>query len=77
MNLAAFLHANTYSGKLKDTLIVISGYIQIYVWPLKLVSAIFYQVFVFPPNDSRSKTMKSVFYFIKKALFVLKIFKIL
>ena len=44
---------------------------------LKLVSAIFYQIFVFPPNDSLSKTMKSVFYFIKKALFVLNIFKLL
>ena len=32
----------------------------------------FYQIFVFPPNDSPSKTIKSVFYFIKKALFVFK-----
>ena len=30
---------------------------------LKLVSAIFYQIFIFP-NDSPSKTMKNVFYFI-------------
>ena len=37
----------------------------------------FYQISVFAPNDSPSKTMKSVFYFIKKALFVLEIFKIL
>ena len=44
---------------------------------LRLVSAIFYKIFVFPPNDSPSKTMKSVFYFIKKALFVLEIFKLL
>ena len=44
---------------------------------LNLVSAIFYQIFVFPPNDSPSKTMKYVFYFIKKALFVLEIFKLL
>ena len=29
MNLAGFLHANTYSGKLKDNLIVIGGYVQI------------------------------------------------
>ena len=29
---------------------------------LKLVSAIFYQIFVFPLNDSPSKTMKSVFF---------------
>ena len=31
---------------------------------LKLVSAIFYQIFIFAPNDSPSKSMKSVFYFI-------------
>ena len=31
---------------------------------LKLVSAIFYQFFIFSPNDSTSKTMKNVFYFI-------------
>ena len=31
---------------------------------LKLVSVIFYQFFVFTANDSPSKTMKSVFYFI-------------
>ena len=44
---------------------------------LKLVSAIFYQIFIFSSNDSPSKTMKNVFYFIEKALFVLKIFKLL
>ena len=31
---------------------------------LNLVSAIFYQIFIFSPNDSPSKTMKSVFYVI-------------
>ena len=31
---------------------------------LKLVSAIFYQIFIFPPNKSPLKTMKNVFYFI-------------
>ena len=31
---------------------------------LKLVSAIFYQIFIFSPNDSPSKAMKNVFYFI-------------
>ena len=35
MNLVDFLHANTYSGKVKVTLIVIGGYVQIKVWPLK------------------------------------------
>ena len=44
---------------------------------LKLVSAIFYQIFDFPLNDYPRKTMKSVFYFIKKVLFVLEIFKLL
>ena len=31
---------------------------------LKLVSAIFYQIFMPSPNDSFSKTIKNVFYFI-------------
>ena len=31
---------------------------------LKLVSAIFYQIFIFSPNDSPLKTMKNVFHFI-------------
>ena len=31
--------------------------------------------FYFSPNDSPSKTMKNVFYFISKALFVLEILK--
>ena len=43
---------------------------------LKLMSAIFYQIF-YSPNDSPSKTMKNAFYFIKKALFVLEIIKFL
>ena len=42
---------------------------------LKLVSAIFYEIFIFSPNDSPSKTI--VFYFIEKALFVLEILKFL
>ena len=31
---------------------------------LKLVSAIFYQILIFSPNDSPLKTVKNVFYFI-------------
>ena len=31
---------------------------------LKLVSVIFHEIFIFSPNDSPSKTMKHVFYFI-------------
>ena len=42
---------------------------------LKLVSAIFYKIFISSSNDRPSKTMKNVFYFIEKALFVLEIFK--
>ena len=44
---------------------------------LKLVSAIFYQIFVFSSSDRPSKTMKNVFYFILKARFILEIFKFL
>ena len=40
---------------------------------LKLVSAIFYQNFIFSANDSPRKAMTKVFYFIWKALFVLEI----
>ena len=31
---------------------------------LKLVSAIFYQIFIFAPNNSPLQTMKNAFYFI-------------
>ena len=44
---------------------------------LKLVSAIFYQIFIFEPNDSPLKTLKIFFYFMKKALFVVETFKFL
>ena len=45
---------------------------------LKLVSTIFYQMFIFSSNDSPLKDMTNVFYFIEKALFVLfSIFKFL
>ena len=44
---------------------------------LKFVSAIFYQIFIFSPKDSTLRTMKNVFCFIWKALFVLEIFKFL
>ena len=40
---------------------------------LKLASTIFYQIFIFLPNDSPSKAMKCVFYFIQKAFFVLEL----
>ena len=42
---------------------------------LKLVSAICYEIFIFSPNNSPLKTTKNVFYFMKKALFILEIFK--
>ena len=44
---------------------------------LRPVSAIFNQIFVFPPNYSPSKTKNNVFSFVEKALFVCKIFKFL
>ena len=44
---------------------------------LKLVYAIFYQIFIFSPNESPLKAMKNVLYFIQKALFILQIFKFL
>ena len=44
---------------------------------LKFVSTIFYQFFIFSPNDSPLKTMKNVCYFIWKALSVLKRFDFL
>ena len=34
------------------------------------MSVTFFQIFIFSPNDSPSKIMKSVFYFIEKDLFV-------
>ena len=58
-------------------MLLFSQYFSLNVHHVKLVSAIFYQIFVFAPNDSPSKTMKSVFRFVKKALFVLEMFKIL
>ena len=44
---------------------------------LKLLSAIFYQIFIFSSSDRPSKTMKNVFCSILKALFDLEIFKFL
>ena len=38
---------------------------------------VFYQLFVFSPNASPSKTTENVSYFILKALLVLEIFKFL
>ena len=35
---------------------------------LKLVSTIFYQIFIFSPNDSPSKTMKNVFFIVFERL---------
>ena len=44
---------------------------------IKACVCYFLSNFYFSPNDTPSKTMKNVFYFIKKALFILKIFKFL
>ena len=53
------------------------GVLHKYLRLLSLVSAIFYQIFIFSLKDSHSKTITNVFYFIKKAPFVLEIFKFL
>ena len=42
---------------------------------LKSCVRYFYQIFIFSPTDRPLKTMKNVFYFIEKALFVLEIFR--
>ena len=44
---------------------------------LSLCPLFFYQILIFSSSDWPSKTMKNVFYFILKALFILKIFKFL
>ena len=44
---------------------------------IKTCVCYFYQIFIFSPNDSHSKTTKNAFYLIKKARFVLKIIKFL
>ena len=48
----------------------------VFLFSLKLASAI-YEIFNFSANDSPSKIMKSAFYFIEKALFILEIFEFL
>ena len=57
-------------------MVLIKDLNRLYLY-LKLLSAIFYQIFIFSSSDRPSKTMKNVFYFILKALFVLEIFKFL
>ena len=42
----------------------IQKYLMFAVFTSKLVSTIFYQIFIFTTNDSPSETMKSVFYFV-------------
>ena len=44
---------------------------------LKLVFTILYQIVIFSLQDSPSETIKNVFYFIEKVIFVLEIFKFL
>ena len=50
----------------KQTLGVHCTYFNAVKKSCKLVSAIFYQIFIFSPNDSPSKTMKNVFISSKK-----------
>ena len=41
--------------------------IFLHVWLLKLVSAIFYQIFIFPSNDGPSKTEKCFLFHLKSS----------
>ena len=50
------------------TFIVFKLYI-LFEKSLKLLFTIFYQIFIFSPNDSPSKTMKNVFFISSKKLF--------
>ena len=43
----------------------------------KLSLELMSDIFIFLPNDSPSETMKSTFYFIQKALFIVKKFNFL
>ena len=45
---------------------IVSLFVDDLLWAgnSQLVSAIFYQIFIFSPNDSPSKIMKNLFYFI-------------
>ena len=51
--------------------------LPIYLHVIKTYVRYFLSNFYFSLNDSSSKTVKNVFYFIQKALFVLEIFKFL
>ena len=68
INTNHFLNNDMHSGVITAD---ISDHFPVFVFSkyLKLVSAIFYQIFVFPQNNSPFKTMKSVFYFVKKNSF--------
>ena len=48
----------------KDVLLLADVFEKFIDTYLKLVSAIFYQIFILSPNVSPLKTMKNVFYFI-------------
>ena len=51
---------------------------KIYSTEFQLIKAcVRYQISIFLPKDSPSKTMKNAFYFFEKTLFVLKIFNFL
>ena len=52
-----------HSKTLKIYILLIKYTLYMYIY-LKLVSAVFYQIFIFSQNDSPFKTMKNVFYFI-------------
>ena len=68
-----------WKSYLKSILFSVTHYINIPMLELtqSLCPLFFYQIFIFSSSDRSSKTMKNVFYFILKALFVLEIFRFL
>ena len=66
LHLQAVIGPSSFQLEIKDMKVGILDSFQSRPKPLglKLVSAIFYQIFIFSPNDSPLKTMKNVFYFI-------------
>ena len=68
-----------YNGKLGEKLVtsLIKKLKRYFKENVKACIRYFYQIFIFSRNDSPSNTMKNAFYFIKTALFFLKMFKFL
>ena len=76
LHLQAVIGPSSFQLEIKDMKVGILDSFQSRPKPLglKLVSAIFYQIFIFSPNDSALKTMKSFLYHLKSS-FVLEILR--